>query len=731
MGVCTKMWAASAVVVLAGSCILARPSGPDITDEHRESRAASGFKLSTGIRPQGYEDNRGNGERKTPLHITFSDGNRHGPAARSEEHHQEEQSGVGDSGTRALKHAGLTKQELESSFLSTAHNKRGDADAGIRDEHIPISFSLTSDLNSKPAAAQNEQDRMGLIQNVHGNSPEENSSSSDSKSNNNFDKSTNTDLTKITNSALEDKVKPLNRDDNTTKEQILTPQGHLLKIQNKGELQMKSYSQASDVEAGTSSGRALLASSTRQLINPFENPILTYLTKQQSLEDSNNSDTTLRRNEANAPENTKDNISQNIKREIFHQQTIINSNPYLRQFIHHQNNEQKTNPAYYQVQYPISQQQQFGSFPNTQFLTYTTQSEFPGSIPHKGELFQEHDNQNKIDLVRAEVPQFSSNPESGGNFVTTLTLYPAIASVMYTTPTVGFTSTSSAPSPPSIYPPQSNPPYMQSFSEYPSRSVPSLLDFPKTRFIYNGPQYSSRVQWPFAGYFPIVIKDPFLSMYNMLTNMVEYGPEADVCKKTKSFRQGRSRSLLSDNDESITRSDEVTAEKVLIMENGGWRETGKDGNPLQMERKMPEDVTTGDKEENRGEERENKDDSQNTEVIMETGGKGNGGPFITRLMVRKGGVSIAGPGGIATAGSGGTAIVGPGGIAYTSPNGLAVVGPGGKVVGLPSGADLSLVASKVTASDSNSEGSTPRLLNIPSGGKVVATGPVVYFHPSE
>ncbi|XP_023725647.1 uncharacterized protein LOC111874400 isoform X3 [Cryptotermes secundus] len=41
------MWAASAVVVLAGSCILARPSGPDITDEHRESRAASGFKYET------------------------------------------------------------------------------------------------------------------------------------------------------------------------------------------------------------------------------------------------------------------------------------------------------------------------------------------------------------------------------------------------------------------------------------------------------------------------------------------------------------------------------------------------------------------------------------------------------------------------------------------------------------------------------------------------------------
>lgn len=632
---------------------------------------------------------------------------------------------------KALKQDGLTKQELESSFLPTAHNKRGDADAGIRHEHIPISLSLTSDINSKPAVAQNEQKSVELIQKVHGSGTEDNSSSNDSKSNQNSDKSTNTDVTKIVNSALNDKIKPLNPDDNTTKEQILSTQGNLVKDKNKGELQMRSYSQASDTEAGMSSGRALLASSTRQLINPFENPILTYLTKQQSLEgDSNNSGTTLIRNEANTPENNKDNIPQNIKREIFHQQTIINSNPYLRQFIHQQQ-AQKTNPAYYQMQYPISQQQQFGSFPNTQFLTYTTHSEFPGSIPHKGELFQAHDNQNKIDSVRAEVPQFSSNPESGENFVTTLTLYPAIASVMYTTPTAGFTSTSSVPAPPSIYPPQPNPPYMQSFSQYPSRSVPSLVDLPKTRFAYIGPQYSSRVEWPLAGYFPIVIKDPFLSMYNMLTSMIEYGPEADVCKRTKSFRQGRSRSLLSDNDESITRFDEAIAGKVLIMENGGWREIRKNGNPLQMDRKMPEDVTTGEKEENRGEERKNKDDSQNTEVIMETGGNGNGGPFITRLMVRKGGVSIAGPGGIATAGSGGTAIVGPGGIAYTSPNGLAVVGPGGKVVGLPSGADLSVVASKVTASDSNSEGSTPRFINIPSGGKVVATGPVVYFHPPE
>jgi hypothetical protein len=637
---------------------------------------------------------------------------------------------AGESGAKALQRAGLTTQELESSVFSKTHNKSGDANAGIRDEHVPIFLSLTSDLNSEPAAAQNEQQRVELIQKAHGSSSDDNSNSTDFKSNQNFDKSMNTDVTKKTNSELNDKVIPLNPDDNATKVQTLSAQGHLLKDTNKGEEGVRSYSQTSEVEAGIPSGRTLLASSTRQLTNLFENPILTYLTKEQSLERySNNSDTTRIRNGANTPEKIKANAPQNIKREIFHQQTIINPNPYLHQFLH-QHQTQKTNPAYNQVQYPIAQQQQFSSFPNTQFLTYTPQSEVPGNIPQKVGLFQEHDNQNKIDSVREEVPQVTTNPESGGNFVTTLTLYPAIASVMYTTATAGFTGTSSVPPPANIYPPQANPPYTQSFSQNPFRSVPSLMDLPQTRLLYNGPQYSSRVEWPLAGYFPIVIKDPFLSMYTMLTNMIEYGPEADVCKKTKSFRQGRTRSL-SEKEESITSSDEDVVGEVLIMENGGWRETGKNGNPIPMDRKMPEDVTAEDKEENSGEERKNKDDSQNTEVIMETGGNGNGGPFITRLMVRKGGVSIAGPGGIATAGSGGTAIVGPGGVAYTSPNGLAVVGPGGKVVGLPSGADLSVVTSKVTASDSNSEGSTPRFLNIPPGGRVVATGPVVYFHPPE
>ncbi|CAB3366221.1 Hypothetical predicted protein [Cloeon dipterum] len=51
-----------------------------------------------------------------------------------------------------------------------------------------------------------------------------------------------------------------------------------------------------------------------------------------------------------------------------------------------------------------------------------------------------------------------------------------------------------------------------------------------------------------------------------------------------------------------------------------------------------------------------------------------------RLVITKGGIAIAGPGGFADSGEGGTSIVGPGGTAYSSPNGVSVVGPGGKVV---------------------------------------------------
>lgn len=94
-----------------------------------------------------------------------------------------------------------------------------------------------------------------------------------------------------------------------------------------------------------------------------------------------------------------------------------------------------------------------------------------------------------------------------------------------------------------------------------------------------------------------------------------------------------------------------------------------------------------------------------------------GGVIIQRLRVREGGIAIAGPQGIASAGSGGTAIVGPGGIALTHPRSLSIAGPGARVYAVPESVDLRELAMR---SDARS---------IPDQGVLVATGPVVYWNP--
>lgn len=94
-----------------------------------------------------------------------------------------------------------------------------------------------------------------------------------------------------------------------------------------------------------------------------------------------------------------------------------------------------------------------------------------------------------------------------------------------------------------------------------------------------------------------------------------------------------------------------------------------------------------------------------------------GGVIIQRLRVREGGIAIAGPNGVASAGSGGTAIVGPGGIALTHPRSLTIAGPGARVIAVPESVDLRDLAMR---SDARS---------IPSEGVLVATGPVVYWNP--
>ncbi|KDR11173.1 uncharacterized protein LOC110837305 [Zootermopsis nevadensis] len=669
-------------------------------------------RSSPGIISERYDDSRANAEHKIPVHIIFTDANQHEPLVRFGEQSNAQ---IGSLKATQVEH------EVGSSDISKAHNlnKHGDSNNDKKQEHFQSPLSQTSNFNSELSVARNEHDHIKLTNAVHGGNFEDRFNNNYTELNQQFDKTQNKDAPPKINSESNDKVKPLNTEDNVTKKETLSTVEHLPEVKSKRKDTILTDFQASNIETEISGVSTLQSSSTGQLKNPLDNPILTHLTKRQPLgTDSNNLDTISTEIKVNTP--------QNVRREISHQQTIIPPNPYL----HQQYQTQETNPAYYPLQYATAQQQQVSSLSNTQFFTNPAHADSPGNMAQRVDLLHGQGNQNFVDSNLAKLPHASSNPENSRSSVTILTLYPTIRAVMHTFPSTGFTGTS-APSQLSTYASEATIPYKQSFNQPLFRGVSSPVNLPNTRLIYNGPQPSSRVQWPLAGYFPIIINDPLLTMYNMLTNMIEYGPEADVCKRTKNFRQGRSRSLLFDEDQSTTKSDEETAGMVRTMENGGWSEVSKNGNPLAVERKMSDDVTREDKEENGGErggdeERKNKDEDQNTEVIMETEKNGNSGPYITRLMVRKGGVSIAGPGGIATAGSGGTAIVGPGGVAYTSPNGLAVVGPGGKVVGLPAGADLS-----VTATNSNSEGSTPRFFNIPPGGKILATGPVVYFHPPE
>lgn len=58
------------------------------------------------------------------------------------------------------------------------------------------------------------------------------------------------------------------------------------------------------------------------------------------------------------------------------------------------------------------------------------------------------------------------------------------------------------------------------------------------------------------------------------------------------------------------------------------------------------------------------------------------------MVLRKGGIAIAGPGGAATAYTGGTAIVGPYGTVYKSPQGTAIMGPFSKIVHITDDTDF-------------------------------------------
>lgn len=313
--------------------------------------------------------------------------------------------------------------------------------------------------------------------------------------------------------------------------------------------------------------------------------------------------------------------------------------------------------------------------------------------------------------------------------------------------------------------------------------------------VYGNNDIESRIEWssPWADYFPILIKDPFQTMMNSFSEIIEYGPAADICRHAGDGAEDEDR--MNSERKTGHESDDTTLGQKFRPETlkrsrrntGGEEEKGvlNHARPFKPHHHAPTTTT------------------EQSKLYMPWGPdkqasehNGDTGPQIKRLIVRKGGVAIAGPGGIATAGSGGTAIVGPGGSAYSSKDtasgatadvpimpagGYSNAGYGPQVVQGPLGyfspyaqqhhnygrsvdsdrnsggtallssdgvsysfpvpsRGLTAVTSAATdqhRSDNDVDGgpvtpyvaSTAREIRLPDGAKLIATGPIVYYNP--
>lgn len=255
-------------------------------------------------------------------------------------------------------------------------------------------------------------------------------------------------------------------------------------------------------------------------------------------------------------------------------------------------------------------------------------------------------------------------------------------------------------------------------------------------------------EWPFASFFPILIRDPLLSIMNGggWNNFIEYGQSADVCRKQKSNDENNKE--VNENHDDFktagnilyptgeTKSRQKRAVKKRTVSNGSQLQ---DIDPAKLNKFFSIKPTTTAKPAKQNSVKQDTKTTADDEDLRFNflnlfGNKyrqpTGPGFFINRLKVRRGGVAIAGPGGVATAGRGGTAIVGPGGLAYTQPGGVAVAGPAARVIALSSDADLTSIANRLQA-QSIIDGSIPQLLQAIPEGKIVATGPIIYHHPNQ
>lgn len=268
----------------------------------------------------------------------------------------------------------------------------------------------------------------------------------------------------------------------------------------------------------------------------------------------------------------------------------------------------------------------------------------------------------------------------------------------------------------------------------------------------DSPSFPFQFQWPLASFFPILVKDPLLGFLHGggWNNFFEVGQSADVCSRRQKSRDTNdiesdifgdaieNRSSDSPHVTNIKRHSRVTRslKKRNIPTPSSILNTD---NAKKLKKVSLKPLLTRTKTK--------KPQVEQEKEIIENGGDlrfpfndftwfGNKKPvapspgfFINKMKVRRGGVAIAGPGGVATAGRGGTAIVGPGGLAYTQPGGLAVAGPAARVIALSPYTDLTSLVSRLH--QQSLDGSMPRSFNPLSEGTLVATGPVIYYHPYE
>lgn len=295
--------------------------------------------------------------------------------------------------------------------------------------------------------------------------------------------------------------------------------------------------------------------------------------------------------------------------------------------------------------------------------------------------------------------------------------------------------------------------------------------------VYGG-DGSSRIEWssPWADYFPILIKDPFQTMMNSISEIIEYGPAADICRHAARDTAGG--------------DDGGEADRMNGVRDVGTRI--RPDSPKRSRRNAAVDDEKGVLNHVRPFRPHHAGTTTTTteqpKVYRWGGGadkpvgehNGDTGPQIKRLVVRRGGVAIAGPGGIATAGSGGTAIVGPGGSAYSTKDsasgttsdvqaaaqlpGISVAGYGPHMVqaapghfaaypqphgGYARNADgggtavlssdgvaytfpvpsRGLTAAAAAAGEPPHAASATRQISLPDGAKLIATGPIVYYNP--